>query len=119
MAGKHHHPAIYDGTDAERIAFSTGDLTAGSLWIQTSGDEGDPGAYVWTGSEWKRITMALSNDNVSDPPTDAEIDGAFGTPASVGDGFLGIIDDNGDGTAVWLVIAKNAAWWWGSAVKAV
>lgn len=58
------------------------------------------------------VHIAWSNDNVTDPPSDAEIDGAFGTPASVGDGFLGVIDDNAAGNNVRLVVAMNGKWFY-------
>jgi hypothetical protein len=116
---KTHQPALYVGTQTERTAYETADLAAGSLWMQTSGNDADPGAYVWTGTEWERITPAMSNDDVSNPPTDAELDTAFGTPATVGDAFLGIVDDNAAATNVWLCVAKNSAWWYVALTKAV
>jgi len=48
--------------------------------------------------------------NVSNPPTDAELDTAFGTPATVGAGFLAIVTDTGIGGPYWLV-ASNGTYW--------
>jgi len=51
--------------------------------------------------------------NVSDPPTDANLDAAFGTPATLGGGFIGIVDDLGNEAAgdVWLVFTTATKWW--------
>lgn len=59
--------------------------------------------------------VTLSDANVSNPPTDAEITAAFGTQS---DGFEGLIDDNGAGTTVWRVIRKNSKWWYWSTTEA-
>ena len=64
----------------------------------------------------KTITVA---DDVSDPPTGQELDAAFGTPVAVGDGFVGLVDDNGGGTKVWLCIALNGKWWYEELTDAV
>ena len=37
------------------------------------------------------LRTIVSATDVSDPPTDAEIDAIFGAPATVGEGFIGII----------------------------
>jgi hypothetical protein len=63
--------------------------------------------------------IVVSDDNVASPPTDAELDTAFGTAANLYDGFVGIVDDAGAGTAVWLCIVKNSAWWYEQLTKAV
>lgn len=58
------------------------------------------------------LTAAFSNANVSDPPSDAELDAAFGTPATVGAGFLAVIDDNGGDTDVRIVASNGTSWWY-------
>jgi hypothetical protein len=65
--------------------------------------------------------VAFSTNNVSDPPSDAEIDAAFGTPAQVGGGFIGVIDDNGGGVSgdVWLCVSNSSAWFYVGLTKAV
>jgi len=62
--------------------------------------------------------ISFSDDNVASPPTDAEIDSAFGTPAGVEKGFIGIIDDNGSETTVWFVVAIGSSWWYEQLTKA-
>ena len=63
--------------------------------------------------------MPNSDANVSNPPTDAELDAAFGQPAAVGDGYIAILDDNGAGTNVWFIASDGANWWHGALTKAV
>ncbi len=63
-------------------------------------------------------TLALDTGNVSNPPTDAELDGLFGTPATVGAGFTRLIDDNGADSAVYLVASNGTSWWYTAMTKA-
>lgn len=62
--------------------------------------------------------VPVSTANVSGVPTDAEIDAAFGTPAEVGAGFVGIIDDSGAGSQDFLVWSDGTYWWYASGTKA-
>lgn len=62
--------------------------------------------------------VSTSDDDVSSPPTDAELDAAFGTPATVGDGFVGLLDDNGAGASVYLVASDGTNWWYTALTKA-
>jgi len=64
------------------------------------------------------IRRGHSTADVSSPPTDAELDAAFGTPAQVGAGFTGIVDDDGAGAAVWMVASDGANWWYVAMTKA-
>lgn len=59
-----------------------------------------------------------SDANVSSPPTDAELDAEFGTPATVGAGFTAIVDDAGTGTTAWMVISDGTNWWYEELTKA-
>lgn len=63
--------------------------------------------------------VPTSDANVSSPPTDAELDAAFDTPANVGDGYVAIVDDAGASSQVWLVASDGAAWWYSALDKAV
>ena len=58
------------------------------------------------------VIPSLSTNNVNNPPSDANLDSAFGTPANLPDPFFGIVDDNGLGTTVWLVVATNGSWFY-------
>jgi hypothetical protein len=66
--------------------------------------------------EWrKRVVIAVnskqdvtaSTADTSNPPTDAELDAEFGTPATVGAGFIAILDDAGAGANVYLVASDG------------
>ena len=61
----------------------------------------------------------ISQNDVSNPPTAAQITTALGAPSGLHDGVAGIVDDAGGGTAVWLCIAKGSAWWYELLTKAV
>ena len=69
------------------------------------------------------IRIKRSTANVSDPPTDAELDSAFGAPSTVGEGFIGIIDDNDAGADgdVWFctTTGTDGEWFYLSMTKAV
>lgn len=65
------------------------------------------------------IRAKFSEYDVSNPPTDVQLDSAFGTPASVGDGFVGLLDDAGAENVVYLCVAKGATWWYATLTKAV
>lgn len=56
--------------------------------------------------------------NVTNPPTDGEIDGAFGTPRDVGSGFIGIINDNAASLLFWQCISDGTNWWYQGMTKA-
>ena len=58
------------------------------------------------------VATKQSVANVSNPPTDAELDSAFGTPAVLGRGFIGLVDDNDDDTLSWLAWTSDASWYY-------
>ncbi len=64
------------------------------------------------------INTIVSTDDVTDPPTDAELDSAFGTPATLGAGFVGILDDNSADTDVWLCYTSDTSWFYLQGTKA-
>jgi len=63
--------------------------------------------------------LPVSTANVSNPPTLAELTAAFGSPSGVGKGFAAILDDNGAGTANYLVWSDGSNWWHMAGIKAV
>ena len=65
------------------------------------------------------VKIKLSTADVSNPPTDAELDSEFGTPATVGAGYLALLDDNAGGANVYLVISDGTNWWHQALTKAV
>lgn len=56
--------------------------------------------------------------DVSSPPTETELTGAFGTPGDLGNGFVGFIDDDGAGATVWLCAVVGGSWWYEQLSKA-
>jgi hypothetical protein len=65
------------------------------------------------------ISQTVHTDNVSNPPTDAELDSIFGTPATVGAGFTAYIDDNGGGANFYQIVSDGTNWWHFAGTKAV
>jgi len=62
--------------------------------------------------------LDVSTANVSNPPTDAELDSALGTPAAVGAGYQCLLDDNGADTNVYLVVSNGTSWHYVALTKA-
>jgi len=56
--------------------------------------------------------------NVSNPPTDAELDTAFGGPDIVGAGFTAIVNDDAGSTNEYLVWSDGTYWWYVAGTKA-
>lgn len=90
---------------------------------------GNQKSYPKTDGFWYRVddaglelpvgAMQIDTTNVSNPPTDAELDSAFGTPATVGAGFMAWVDDNNADTALYLVMSNGTSWWVFTGTKAV
>ena len=98
--------------------------TTASIWIVTVTPKkifvcvtAAEGAADWNQTDVSKAVVA--KDDVSSPPTDAELDTAFGDPATLGAGFTGLLDDNNAGTAVWLCYVVAGAWWYEALTKAV
>lgn len=89
-----------------RIYGGQTELRASDRWL-------DMRQFIYGGSYLEMYTP-----NVSNPPTDAELDSAFGTPATVGKGFTVVVDDNGGDTNVYLVTTNGTSWWYASLTKA-
>jgi pyruvate/2-oxoacid:ferredoxin oxidoreductase beta subunit len=54
----------------------------------------------------------VSTDDVASPPIPADLDTAFGSAATVGTGFVGVVDDAGAGATVWLIVSDGTSWWY-------
>ena len=121
-AAQHGH--LLDKLDAIEAPGVSDDFTAGfsvgSRWVDVANDR----EYVCLdvtedAAIWRRTThLPTAVDDVASPPTDAELDTAFGQPGTLGDGFVGVLDDAGAGTTVWLCVAMNSAWWYEELTKA-
>lgn len=55
--------------------------------------------------------------SVTDPPTAAQLATAFGMAATACSGFVGVLDNNGAGTTVYLGISNGLTWWYVTATK--
>ncbi len=71
---------------------------------------------------WKGLPAAqkiqVSTADVSNPPTGAELGTALGQPATVGAGYVAILDDAGAGQNVYLAVSDGANWWYQLLTKA-
>jgi len=65
------------------------------------------------------LKVLISTADVTAPPTDADLDAAFGTPATVGAGFIALVDDAGAGAAVYLLASDGTNWWQVALTKCV
>lgn len=67
------------------------------------------------------VQTKYATDDVADPPTDAELDAAFGDPTVVGAGFIGVLDDNDAGTDCYICWTTGTAgeWFYVKGTKAV
>ena len=78
--------------------------------------KGANGGGITTSME---MEIVPSIGNVSNPPTDAELDSLLWTPAVVGVGYYNFIDDNDADTAVYMVYSTWTSWWVSTMTKAV
>lgn len=62
--------------------------------------------------------LVYSETDVSNPPTDAELDSAFGTPATVGAGFEAIVNDGGGNANVYRVVSTGSSWFYSTLTQA-
>lgn len=69
----------------------------------------DAGALLAPITDGRYVRLPISTDDVSNPPTDAELTIAFGWQP---DGFTGLVDDNDAGTTVWKVWRAASKWWY-------
>lgn len=79
-----------------------------------TGDYTFSGTTTFSGSvnaSTSGIRVPQSVANVTEAaPTDAQLDSAFGTPATLGRGFIGTVDDNDGSTASVLCWTTDTAW---------
>jgi len=64
-----------------------------------------------------RTRMAINNVNDS-APTAAELTTSFGTPASVGTGFVGVVKDNDADTNCFVVVSNGTSYFYLKFTKA-
>lgn len=61
-------------------------------------------------AERRYVCYAISQADVSNPPTTDELDAAFGSAASLREGFRGVVNDGGGKVNVWEVGVVDGAW---------
>jgi len=93
--------AILDWSTAGTAAFGDSDLTTTGTATATGG-----------------LRTKVSVDSINDPPTDEDLDSAFGTPAALGEGFVGILDDNSADTDVYICYTSDTSWFYIKGTKA-
>jgi hypothetical protein len=62
--------------------------------------------------DYPEVGIIVDSTNVSNPPTDAELDAIFGTPATRYPGFIAVVDDAGAGLNVYLVVTNGSNWFY-------
>ena len=70
------------------------------------------------GTQLATAVIGRNADDVSNPPTDAELDTAFGLPATKGDNFIGLLDDNVADANLWMCVPNGTSWWYAAMTKA-
>lgn len=63
--------------------------------------------------------VKVSTANTANPPTAAQLVSAFGAAATVGAGFVGIVNDNNADANDYLVFSNGTSYWILTATKAV
>lgn len=58
-------------------------------------------------------------DVTANAPTEAQLTTAFGTPSSLGSGFVGVLNDSGKGKAEFLVFSDGNNFFYTLGVKAL
>jgi len=61
---------------------------------------------------------SYSENDVGNPPTLEQIEGALGASTDVGTGAIGVINDNGAGSNVWFCVSLGSDGWWYEALTA-
>jgi len=56
------------------------------------------------------IIPRVAAQDVSDPPTDAELDAIFGDPSVLGEGYTGYINDDAGGVNNYIVWVSDGKW---------
>lgn len=82
---------------------------------------GQPGWRRYNGTSWEDVEkshLQIDTTDVSNPPTDAELDAIFGSPSAVGAGYQIILDDNGADTNVYRITSNGTSWWIDTLTKA-
>ena len=122
-AGGHDGAAFVVGStglmQVEATQVWTGTDKGTEVVFYTTPDDSDTAALMLTLQEdgiahfHNSLRLEMDDTGVTDAgPTDAELDGIFGTPATVGDGFLAFVDDGGTHARIFGCLSDGTNWWW-------
>ncbi len=100
-------------TRGSAISFNT--KIAGAATVNEVGRVTNAGIWDLT---FAGMRTKLSTDNTANPPTKAQLTSAFGSPSTVGSGFIGIIDDNGAHTNEYICWSDGTEWFYATGTKA-
>ncbi len=104
-----------DASDVERVRFDTN----GDSWLIGGNMGFGTNAPTVMGHFVGDMIQDVHTDNVSNPPTDAELDAIFGTAVVVGSGFNAYIDDAAGGANFYHVASDGTNWFYSEYTKAV
>jgi hypothetical protein len=101
------------GSGAQRpVRIAASGFAANDLYIDTDGEVGigtnAPSTELHISGDMRQT---VHTDDVSTPPTDAELDAIFGTPATVGAGFSVYLNDDGAGNNFYHIVSDGTNWW--------
>jgi len=113
IAGGDHTLKLQDNAGSNKLSIVDSD-DAEVASIDSDGNAQFDGLVDCDGG----VATVVATDNVSDPPSDAELDSAFGEPGTVGAGFVGILDDNDDATDCYMCWTDGSAWFFTKGTKA-
>ena len=65
------------------------------------------------------FTIQMSQADISSPPTDAELDAIWTSPAAAGAGFVAFIDDADGDARVYVITSNGSSWWYALLAKAL
>lgn len=112
--------SVLDGivtTNGTGVLASSTALPNGTTATTQSAD--DKSTKVATTAYVDNAYFTVDTSNVSNPPTDAELDSMYGSPALAGTGFTIYIDDAGTGTNFYTIVSDGSNWWIFTGTKAV
>jgi len=98
------------GVDAKFAVAANQQITTGVTNLFTVDESGNTYGLGIANYHAAGVRTLHSEYNISNPPTDAELDAAFGQPATVGEGFFAFVDDNDGGLIVRLVASVGGSW---------
>jgi len=60
---------------------------------------------------FKTLVLKLESSDVTDPPSDAELDAIFTSPSDLGEGGIGLVKDSSTGGKLYIVISDGSQFW--------